>query len=146
MQRLTLHEVSDSEDVKVCAKVLTRTLRFKVRPEAYAWLNAASIEAKQVWNYFNATSYKAARPFAGKLKWLSGFKLCKLSAGASQYFEDISADTIQRIATEYASKRLRRHERRSNTLPGFSRPFGSRAFLIECMTASSAGSARRASC
>ena len=98
--------MSDSEDAKVCAKVPIRTPRFKVRPEAYAWLNAASIEANQVWNYFNATSYKAARPFAGKSTWLSGFDLCNLSAGASKYFEHIGADTIQRIATEYANKRI----------------------------------------
>ena len=98
--------MSDSEDANVCDKVPIRTLRFKVRPEAYAWLNAASIEANQVWNYFNATSFKAARPFAGKSTRLSGFDLCNLSAGASKYFEDIGADTIQRIATEYANKRI----------------------------------------
>ena len=104
----TLPQVSDSQEakVKVVIKVPIRTLRFKVRPEAYAWLNAASIEANQVWNYFNATSYKAARPFAGKSTWLSGFDLCSLSAGASQYFEHIGADTIQRIAVEYANKRV----------------------------------------
>ena len=97
--------MSDSEETKICVKVPIRTLRFKVRPEAYAWLNAAAIEANQVWNYFNAASFKAARPFAGKPKWLNGFELCDLSAGASQYFEHNGADTIQRIATEYANKR-----------------------------------------
>ena len=61
-----LYAVSDSQEGKVSGKAPIRTLRFKVRPEVYAWLNAASIEANQVWNYFNATSYKAARPFAGK--------------------------------------------------------------------------------
>jgi IS605 OrfB family transposase len=86
-------------------KIPIRTLRFKVRAESYAWLNAAAIEANQVWNYFNATSYKAARPYSGKGKWLSGFDLCNLSAGATEYFEHIGADTIQRIATEYAGKR-----------------------------------------
>ena len=66
IEKPSIHEVSDSEDAKVSAKVPIRTLRFKVRPEVYVWLIAASIEANQVWNYFNATSYKAARPFAGK--------------------------------------------------------------------------------
>jgi hypothetical protein len=37
-----------------------RTLRLKVKAEAYTWLNAAAIEVNQVWNYANATSYKAA--------------------------------------------------------------------------------------
>jgi hypothetical protein len=45
-----------------------RTLRLKVKAEGYAWLNAAAIEVNQVWNFANATSYKAARPFAGQPK------------------------------------------------------------------------------
>src|SRR5450631_2542798 len=100
-----LIEVSDSHEGTGPPKVPIRTLRFKVRGEAYPWLNAAAIEANQVWNYFNATSYKAARPYHGKSRWLTGFDLCYLSAGASKYFDHIGADTIQRIATEYASKR-----------------------------------------
>ena len=74
-----------------------RTLRLKVKREGYAWLNAAAIEVNQVWNWANATSYKAARPFAGPSVWLSGYDLDKLSAGASQYFEHIGSETIQRI-------------------------------------------------
>jgi putative transposase len=101
----TLIEVSDSQEAKASVKVPIRTLRFKVCLEAYPWLNAAAIEANQVWNYFNAVSFKAARPFAGKPRWLSGFDLCNLSAGATAYFEHIGADTIQRIAVEYANKR-----------------------------------------
>ena len=97
--------MSDSPEGKGLPKVPIRTLRFKVRPESFPWLNAAAIEANQVWNYCNATSFKAARPYAGMPRWLSGFDLCKLSAGASKYFGHIGADTIQRIATEYASRR-----------------------------------------
>jgi putative transposase len=82
-----------------------RTLRLKVKREGYAWLNAAAIEVNQVWNFANATSYKAARPFAGPSVWLSGYDLDKLSAGASQYFEHIGSDTIQRINAEYATRR-----------------------------------------
>jgi hypothetical protein len=81
------------------------TLRLKVKREGYAWLNAAAIEVNQVWNWANATSYKAARPFAGPSIWLSGYDLDKLSAGASPYFERIGADTIQRINAEYATRR-----------------------------------------
>ena len=55
-----------------------RTLRLKVKTEGYAWLNAAAIEVNQVWNYANATSFKAARPFAGPSRWLSAFDLDKL--------------------------------------------------------------------
>jgi IS605 OrfB family transposase len=85
---------------------LTRTLRLKVQTNAYAWLNAAAIECNDVWNWANATSIDAAdRNRRANAKWLSGFDLCNLSAGASEYFEHIGADTIQRINCEYAAKR-----------------------------------------
>jgi putative transposase len=81
------------------------TLRLKVKAEGYEWLNAAAIEVNQVWNFANATSYKAARPFAGKPKWLTAFDLDKLSAGATKYFDRIGSETIQRVNAEYALRR-----------------------------------------
>ena len=83
----------------------TRTLRFKVKSESYPWLNAAAVEVNQVWNWANATSYKAARPFAGPGKWLSGFDLDKLSSGATEFFDHIGAETINRINAEFATRR-----------------------------------------
>jgi putative transposase len=83
----------------------TRTLRLKVKREGHAWLNSAAIEVNQVWNYANATSYKAARPFAGTGKWLSAFDLDKLTAGAAECFEHIGSDTIQRVNAEFATRR-----------------------------------------
>jgi putative transposase len=83
----------------------TRTLRLKVRREAYAWLNAAAIEVNEVFNYCNETSLNAATRTDTKRKWLSGFDLCNLTAGATQYFDKIGADTIQSICTHYAQKR-----------------------------------------
>jgi hypothetical protein len=50
-----------------------RTLRLKVKTESYPWLNAAAVEINQVWNWANTTSDKAARPFAGTIKWLKRF-------------------------------------------------------------------------
>ncbi len=82
-----------------------RTLRLKVKTEAYPWLNAAATEVNQVWNWSNATSAKAARPFAGPARWLTGFDLDKLAAGASDYFEHIGSDTIQRVNAEFATRR-----------------------------------------
>ncbi|HZE44466.1 MAG TPA: transposase, partial [Steroidobacteraceae bacterium] len=76
-----------------------------MKAEGYAWLNAAAIEVNQVWNFANASSYKAARPFAGQPKWLTAFDLDKLTAGASKCFERIGADTIQRVNAEYATRR-----------------------------------------
>jgi putative transposase len=88
------------------ANPFTRTLRLKVRPEAYRWLNAAAIEVNQAFNYCNEISYATARRTDLKRKWLSGYDLCALTAGASEYFEHIGADTIQRICVEYAQKRI----------------------------------------
>src|SRR5713101_666312 len=91
----------------VAVKVSTcvRTLRLKVRGEAYAWLNAAAIEVNQVFNWANATSYKAARPFAGPGNYLSAFDLDKLSSGASKCFERIGSGTVQRVNAEFATRR-----------------------------------------
>ena len=89
--------------------LFTRTLRLKVRAEAYAWLNAAAIEVNEVFNYCNETSYKAATRTDTKRKWMSGFDLCGLTAGASQYFDKIGADTIQSICNHYAQKRRAAH-------------------------------------
>jgi putative transposase len=95
----------DEKSMTVKALPCIRTLRLKVKAEAYPWLNAAAVEINQVWNWANETSYKAARPFAGPGKWLSGFDLDKLSAGASECFEHIGADTIQRVNAEFALRR-----------------------------------------
>jgi putative transposase len=85
--------------------ICIRTLRLKVKSEAYPWLNAAAIEVNQVWNYANATSYKARCPFTGSGKWLSAFDLDKLTAGAARYFERIGSGTIQRVNAEFATRR-----------------------------------------
>jgi hypothetical protein len=57
--------------VEIVAPTFVRTLRLKVKPEAYPWLNAAATEVNAVWNYANEISARAARPFAGPPKWLS---------------------------------------------------------------------------
>ena len=82
-----------------------RSLRLKVKAEAYPWLNAAAVEVNQVWNYANEISFKAAQPFAGPPRWLSRFDLDKLTAGATDCFEHIGADTIQRVNAEFAARR-----------------------------------------
>jgi putative transposase len=88
-------------DVSYCI----RALRLKVKREGYAWLNAAAIEVNQVWNYANEISHKAARPYVGASRWLSGFDLDKLTAGAAAYFEHIGSETIQRVNAEFATRR-----------------------------------------
>ena len=90
-----------ASDVQHCVQ----TLRLKVKREGYAWLNAAAIEVNQVWNFSNAAGYKAARPFSGQPRWLSAFDLDKLTAGATECFDHIGADTIQRVNAEFATRR-----------------------------------------
>jgi putative transposase len=83
----------------------TRTLRLKVRPESYGWLNAAAVEVNGVFNFCNEASLLAATRTDSKRKWFSGFDLCHLTSGSARYFERIGADTIQRVCVEYAQKR-----------------------------------------
>lgn len=87
------------------AASIMRTLRLKVRAEAYPWLNAAAVEVNQVFNFCNETSLLAATRTDTKRKWMSGFDLCYLTAGATACFEHIGADTIQSICVHYAAKR-----------------------------------------
>src|SRR5271163_4846309 len=82
-----------------------RTLRLKVKTEGYAWLNEAAIEVNDVWNFANATSYRAARPFVGPSKWLTAYDLDKLTAGATEHFARIRSETIQRINAEFVTRR-----------------------------------------
>lgn len=92
---------------RVHATSFTRTLRLKVKREAYAWLNAAAVEVNQVWNCCNATSIDASgrNRRSETAKFLSGFDLCYLSAGATEHFERIGAGSIQRICCDYPVKR-----------------------------------------
>jgi hypothetical protein len=48
--------------VATLAPTFVRTLRLRVKSEAYPWLNAAAIEVTDVWNYSNGVSARAARP------------------------------------------------------------------------------------
>lgn len=85
---------------------IVRTVRLKVKPEAYPWLEQAAREVNSVWNWANETSEKAVRRFVGPPKWMSGFDLCYLSAGATVYFPHIGADTIACVCCEFARKRI----------------------------------------
>lgn len=83
-----------------------RTLKLRVKTNAYPWLRTAAIEINQVWNWANETSADAAdRNKRAKPKWLTGYDLGLLSAGSSQHFERINADTISAVCVEYATKR-----------------------------------------
>jgi hypothetical protein len=103
-----------------------RTLRLKVKPDGYSWLNRAAIEVSQVWNYSNEISHKAARPYAGSSRWLTAFDLDKLTAGATEFFAHIGADTIQRVNAEFATRRkqFKKPKLRWRTSTGSKRSLG----------------------
>ena len=84
----------------VHAASFTRTVRLKVKAEAYPWLAAAAVEVNQVFNWANATSVDAAdRNRRANTKFLSGFDLCYLSAGASEFFERIGTSLRRKCAS-----------------------------------------------
>lgn len=85
------------------------TLRLRVKQRHYAFLNKAAVEVNRTWNYCNEMSQKAIRRFAGAAVWLSGFDLCNLTAGCTGVdggFCFITADTVQKVCTEYPIKRM----------------------------------------
>lgn len=84
-----------------------RTLRLKVKREAYSWLNQAAIEVNQIWNYCNETSYKATQTSVERPNptWLKGYDLCNLTSGMTEFMQKIGANTIQVVCTTYANKR-----------------------------------------
>lgn len=81
-----------------------RSLRLKVRSESYAWLHGEAVEVNQVFNFANETRFKAATRSDTKRKLMGGFDPCNLTAGATEYFGKLVADTIQRVCTEYAGQ------------------------------------------
>lgn len=120
----------------VCAyaplTVKTTTIRCKVRPEAYAWLEQAAREVNTVWNFANATSYESLNSYvnrslpevkkprqepktaAGKKakiktqeekRWLSTYDLNALVAGCGEVFEKIGIDVAQKVNAEFVQKR-----------------------------------------
>lgn len=103
-----------------------KTLRLKVKPEAYPWLNEAAKEVNIVWNYCNETSYLAATRTDRARKWLSGFDLNNLTSGTTKYFEHIGADAIQSVCMRYAQKRraVKRLKLRWRTSRGARRSLG----------------------
>jgi putative transposase len=82
-----------------------KTLQLKLRPGGADWLEGAAREVNMAWNHVNEISYKAARPFYGPPKYLSGYELQKLFTGAAEHLAFISTTTANCVAQEYAVKR-----------------------------------------
>jgi putative transposase len=82
-----------------------KTLRLKVKQEAWPWLRAAAKEVNFVWNWANETSEKAIRRFAGPAKFLTPYDLHALTTGATNCFDRIGANVINAVCTHFARKR-----------------------------------------
>lgn len=106
--------------------VVVRVLKFRIQHNCYGYLNGAAREVNQVWNWANETCYKALKPCSGLGVWLSAVDLDRLSAGASECFQYIGADTIQRVNAEYANKRsaARKQKLRFRASSGSKRALG----------------------
>lgn len=79
-----------------------KTIRLKVRPEAYPWLNAAAIEVNCVWNWCAERSLSVYRNTG---KWLSGYDLGRDAVGCGKYFSKINQSTVEAVCNAYAQKR-----------------------------------------
>jgi transposase len=83
------------------------TLKYRVRDKHASRLNAQARAVNIVWNYSNETQQKAAR--AGR-RWLSGFDLWKLVAGATKEGLDLHSHSAMRVCQEYAKSRQQRRK------------------------------------
>jgi len=73
------------------------TVKVRLRDKHKADLNRQARSVNFVWNYCNETQQKTAR---ARRKWLSGFDLMKLTAGASADL-GVHSCTIQRVCAAY---------------------------------------------
>ncbi len=84
----------------------TKTLQLRIKDRHAKVLRQMAREVNQVWNHINAISAKAARPFQGKPKYLSGYDLQKLTAGFSKCDGvSVGSGTVQLVCVEYATRR-----------------------------------------
>lgn len=83
----------------------TKTIKLRIKDKHNTWLTALACEVNQVWNFCNELSYKAAKPYCGKGKWLSGYDLQKYVAGATKEGLEIPSQTLQQVCEEYATRR-----------------------------------------
>ena len=95
---------------------LIRTLKLRIKDKHVAWLRSLAREVNQVFNFCNEVSMKASRPYVGAPKWLSGYDLQKLVAGATKGEDGFSipSQTLQQVCEEYATRRRQFKKHRLN--------------------------------
>jgi IS605 OrfB family transposase len=83
------------------------TYRYRLKDKHAARLNAQARAINFVWNYCNETQRKAARD--GR-KWLTGYDLCNLVAGATKEGLDLHSHSAKRVCIQYDKSR-RQHKK-----------------------------------
>ncbi|MDD2535979.1 MAG: transposase, partial [Macromonas bipunctata] len=84
----------------------TKTLQLRIKDKHARVLRQMAREVNQVWNHINEVSAKAARPYFGPPKYLSGYDLQKLTAGYSKCEGvAVGSGTVQLVCVEYATRR-----------------------------------------
>ena len=83
------------------------TYRYRIKDKHARRLNAQARTATFVWNYCNETQQKAA---LAKRKWLTGYDLWKLVAGATKEGLDLHSHSAMRICLQYDKSR-RQHKK-----------------------------------
>lgn len=78
------------------------TYRYRLKDKHAARLNAQAAAVNLVWNFCNETQKKAAQ--SGR-KWLSGFDLVNLIAGATKEGLDLHSHTALRVCLQYDKSR-----------------------------------------
>ena len=93
----------------------TKTLQLRIKDKHAKVLVAMAREVNQAWNHVNEVSAKAARPFHGKPKYLSGYDLQKCTAGYSKCDGvSVGSGTVQLVCAEYATRRKQFKKTRLN--------------------------------
>ena len=93
----------------------TKTLKLRIKDKHAKVLCQMAREVNQAWNHINAVSAKAARPFHGKPKFLSGYDLQKFTAGFSKCDGvSVGSGTVQLVCVEYATRRKQFKKTRLN--------------------------------
>jgi putative transposase len=122
----------DTEEAKDQRNTM-RTLHIRIRDKHAAHLRVLAYATNQVWNYCNALSI---RVFERERRFMSGYDLQTYTNGASKEGINLHSQTIQAIASEYATRRKQSRKvrlawRKSN---GARRSLGWVPFKKSCIT------------
>lgn len=89
------------------ANLVNRTLKVRIKDRHTPLLRQWAAEVNQVWNWANEVSHKAATPYVGPRRFLSGFDLNNLAVGATkgEAAFAIPSATIQQVCEKLATRR-----------------------------------------